>query len=164
MSSDRRSYDSSVHHLDRPDSTTTTTDTTTTTTTPPPPPPQLPQPLIPPPLCTTISSALCSISKVQKTLVGWSVVAVPCRSIFMFPRILSVFILLRTPIVGAHCTALALRHSTLSAWRRAIFCAVLMFPGILAPGLVPGGPGPGINHAFPDQAARVQRPRHYRGQ
>ena len=62
------------------------------------------------------------------------------------------------------CTALALRHSTLSAWRRAIFCAVLMFPGILAPGLVPGGPGPGINHAFPDQAARVQRPRHYRGQ
>ena len=66
---------------------------------------------------------------------------------------------------GSNCgTALVLVHSTLSAWRRAIFCAVLMFPGILAPGLVPGGPGPGINHAFPDQAGLVHRPRHYRGQ
>ena len=39
-----------------------------------------------------------------------------------------------------------------------------MFPGILAPSLVPAGPGPGINHAFPDQAALVHWPRHYRGQ
>ena len=58
----------------------------------------------------------------------------------------------------------SLLHHSISAWRWAIFCPVLMFPGILAPSLVPAGPGPGINHAFPDQAALVHWPRHYRGQ
>ena len=96
-------------------------------------------------------------------LVSWL-----CRSIFTFPRILSVFILLRFASIVPQCSSfhqyLIFSYTTLSAWRGTIFCAVLMFPGMLAPRLVPGGPGPGINHAFPDQAARVHWPRHYRGQ
>ena len=150
MSSDRRSYDSTGHHLERPDSTTT--DTTTTIT----PPPQL----------VYHHDNFYPLSNVQgaKTsfLHVWSVAVVACRA--------DLFSCFRGSCLSSFChgpsncgTLTSALHNT-TAWRGAIFCPVLMFPGILAPGLVPAGPGPGINHAFPDQAARVHRPRHYRGQ
>ena len=124
-----------------------------------PKPPKSP----PPPLHVTLKICFQGAAKSHFKLVSWL-----CRSIFTFPRILSVFILLRFASIVPQCSSfhqyLIFSYTTLSAWRGTIFCAVLMFPGMLAPRLVPGGPGPGINHAFPDQAARVHWPRHYRGQ
>ena len=104
-----------------------------------PKPPKSPKPPQPP-LHRTIKICVQGAAKSHFKLVSWL-----CRSIFTFPRILSVFILLRFASIVPQCSSfhqyLIFSYTTLSAWRGTIFCAVLMFPGMLAPRLVPGAPG-----------------------